>query len=160
MDYKFSILFVCTANIIRSSIASALFQKMMTEDGTINLWQIESAGTWAKAGQKVPTKVVELMKERGLDLFGHRSRLVTKEILNQFSLILTMEPGQKEALKVEFPEIADRVYMLGEMAGNYTAVADPEGRLLEEFVHTADEIEELLIHGNRKIVELAKNNKI
>ena len=155
MKHKYSVLFVCTANIIRSSMAAAFFRKMLIEYGTIDLWQIESAGTWAKNGQKVPHEVIGLMKERGLDLEGHRSRLVTGEILNKFSLILTMTAGQKEALKIEFPGIAGNVFMLGEMSGNGAAISDPSGEIMEEYQRTADDIERFLVSGKERITELA-----
>jgi protein-tyrosine phosphatase len=155
MSYKFSVLFVCTANIIRSAIAAAMFKKMLIEEGALEAWKIESAGTWTKNGQKVPVEIVALMKERGLDLEQHRSRLVTKEILKQFSLILTMEPGQKEALKIEFPEVADRVYLLGEMAGKNVAIADPAGGIMETYQNAANEIEAFLIQGKQKISQIA-----
>jgi protein-tyrosine-phosphatase len=156
MSNKYSVLFVCTANIIRSSIAAAMFKKMMTEEGMIDLWHIDSAGTWTKDGQKVPHEVIAIMKERGLDLHEHRSRSVTKEILHKFSLILTMESGQKEALKIEFPEIADRVYLMAEMSGKNSAISDPIGGRIEEYAQTANEVEKSLVQGRNKIIELAK----
>jgi protein-tyrosine phosphatase len=67
------------------------------------------------------------MKTMGLDTSGHRSRRVTGEMMADFDLILTMEAGHKEALLVEFPELAGRIYMLSEMVGDRRDIADPIG---------------------------------
>lgn len=153
----YSVLFVCTANLCRSPMSAALFTEMLKNDGVSESWCVESAGTWAKAGRRSPVKMCEVMAYRGLDLSEHSSRPITTELLHRFSLIVTMEPGQKEALIIEFPDIADRIYTLGELSGRNRAVEDPVGGTNEEFERTAVDIEELLSLGRTRITELAIN---
>src|SRR5438105_3004745 len=103
-----SILFVCTANQIRSPIAAALFKDMLINSGQAEGWRVESAGTWAQDGLPASGAAQRVMRELNIDLSQHRSRCVTRDLLAGFDLILVMEHGHKEALCVEFPAVADR----------------------------------------------------
>ena len=149
-----AILFVCTANICRSPMASAIFNEMLKENQASGEWQVESAGTWALDGQSVADGSQSVMGERGLDISDHRSISVSEELLQSFDLILTMEWGHKEALRTEFPEIANRIHLLSEMANQTGNVDDPYGGPISGYEETASEIEELLEAGYEKILRL------
>lgn len=152
-----AVLFVCMANICRSPMAAALFTNVLVEqrldqDG----WRIESAGTWAPAGRPVDPQVAAILSARGLDVHSHRSREVSGEMLLGFPLIIAMEPGQKEAMLVEFSGLKGRVYTLAEMAGENGSVEDPTGGPPEAYLQTAGEIERLLRRAFDNIVSMAK----
>lgn len=134
-------------------MAMGLFQKKVGSDPD---WRIESAGTWSIEGQPAASYTVEVLAQRGIDISDHRSRAVTGELLGQFNLILTMEEGHKEALRVEFPKIASRVYLLSEMVGEHYNIADPMGGPIEHFELTAQEFERIFENGFDKISELAE----
>ena len=150
-----SVLFVCTANVCRSPMASALFEDIASREFNDQGWLVESAGTWAVAGVPAAKNSRLAMNERGLDIEDHRSKTVTGELLSEFDLILTMERHHKESLSIEFPEISERVYALSEMVGQAYDIWDPIGGSLEEFKATADELENILIQGYEKIKRLA-----
>jgi protein-tyrosine-phosphatase len=135
-------------------MAEAIFKAKVEEEGTSN-WRIESAGTWALADRPAADFSQQVMAERGLDISNHRSRAISKEILDEFDLVLTMERGHKEALKAEFPECADRVYMLTELIGDQQDIDDPIGRSKEDYRATADEIDRLLTEGFDELGRLA-----
>jgi len=148
-----SVLFVCTANICRSPIASALLLAKLGREG--EEWKVGSAGTWALVGESAVQKVVEVLSERGLDISSHRAQMVERDLISQYNLVLTMEQGHKEALQVEFPELSARIFMLSEMLGLKYDIKDPIGGPLYEFEETAKEIERILSGGFEKITRLA-----
>ncbi len=153
---KPSVLFVCTANICRSPMAAALLlARIQKERADWEDWQIGSAGTWGLEGEMAAKNSRLVMAERGLDISAHRAQTVTAEMLMRYKLILTMEPGQKEALQVEFPTIADRVFLLSEMEGGSSAVADPYGGPVEGYRETAEKIDQILARGMTRIIALA-----
>lgn len=153
-----SLLFVCTRNVCRSPFAAALFLHRLQqqfEDRTL-VWRVESAGTWARKDELVPSKMQTIAREWGLDLSGHRSRCLNHELLRPFALILTMEQGHKEALRVEFPDVASRVHLLTEMSGVTLNIIDPLGGSWLDYLQMAREIDKWLTHGFEQIIRLAQ----
>lgn len=150
-----SVLFVCTANLCRSPMAAALFRDMVKRRGSDLDWRIESAGTWAAEGNPAVSQVQQVINERGIDLSDHLSQSVSEELLQRFNLILTMERSHKEALRVEFPSHAERIFLLSEITGFEHDIKDPIGGPASEYHVTANEIEELLERGFDQIVSLA-----
>ncbi len=152
-----SLLFVCTANQTRSPIAAALFMAQLKQAGQLAGWRIESAGTWVTDGLPASRTAQRVMQSMQLDLSKHRTRCVTAALLAPFDLILVMEAGHKEALQVEFPAIARRVYLLSEMVGataNPADIADPTGGSDDDVRETARLIARLLTQGITRIRQL------
>ncbi len=152
-----SILFVCTANICRSPMAMALF-KSKVENDALN-WRIESAGTWANEGLPASNNSKLTLNDFGIDLSSHHSRSVEHIPLDDYDLILVMEQGHKEALKVEYPKISDRVFLLYEMIDLKRDVHDPYGGRLVDYADTADEINQIITDGLSKIKKIAIENE-
>ena len=141
-----SVLFVCTANICRSPIAVALLRKIVQERPDADQWVIESAGTWGLDGEPAAAGSRRVSEEKGMDISAHRARTVTRELLKQFDLILTMEAGHKEALRLEFPEARRRIFQLSELIDHHFDISDPIGQPFASFQETAAEIDRIL-HG-------------
>lgn len=155
-----SIILICTANMCRSPIAEALLRKKLQNRFETARWRVESAGTWAIEGRKVASQVVEVMRRLyGIELSEHRTRSVSRSLLQPFDLILVMESGHKEAIRAEFPEYAPRVYLLSEMVGQVRNIDDPIGGETADFENTAHELDELLTQGLEDIVQLARGDK-
>lgn len=150
-----SILIVCTANQCRSPVAEALLRRQLAEHESNTPWTVESAGTWAIGARPVHAQMGKVAEEAGLDLSRHRARNVEDLALNSYALILTMEQSHKEALQVEFPQVADRVYQLTEMVGMSYDIADPIGGGAEDFRRTLQELKRLITFGLPRIVTLA-----
>jgi len=135
-------------------MASALFLRICTEKDKSHSWRVDSAGTWAHEGDPVAEGTKSVMKSRGIDVSSHRSKLVKKEIVEEFDLILTMEHGHKEALQIEFPSHSSRIYLLSEMVDKNIDIEDPYGGPILGYEKTANEIESLLREGFNTILSL------
>lgn len=151
------ILFVCTANICRSPVAEALLRDRLEERG-MDGWTVRSAGTWAIQERGAARNSIRVAAERGLDVGDHRSRMVSREMLDEADLILCMESGHVEALKAEFPEAAGRIYLLSEMAGESFGISDPYRGPLEAYQEMAANVADLIDGGLQRIVDLAWAN--
>jgi protein-tyrosine phosphatase len=150
-----SILIICTANQCRSPVAEALLRRQLSEHDNHTPWIVESAGTWAVGARPAHAQMCKVAEEAGLDLSRHRARNVEDLTLNNYALILTMEQNHKEALQVEFPQIADRVYQLTEMVGMKYDIADPIGGGTDDFRRTLQELKRLIAFGLPRIATLA-----
>jgi protein-tyrosine-phosphatase len=137
-------------------MAEALFRARLQEiEADWRSWRIESAGTWAVPGQPASLDAQLTMQKRGLDISQHRSRPVSAQLLAGFQLILTMEPGHKEGLQVEFPGFSSHIYLLSEMNGEFVTIRDPYGSSLQTYETAANEIDRRLINGMDRILRLA-----
>jgi protein arginine phosphatase len=143
-----SILFVCTANQFRSPVAAACLQERLQEAGLTSGWTVESAGTWAMEGAPMSTGVLRALRPLGINLEHHRPRPVSEELLRAFDLILVMEAGQKEALRIEFPAVLGRVFLLSEVAeGVPYDIPDPTRDPSYSFAAVAVEVRNLVRDG-------------
>ena len=69
-------------------------------------------------------------------------------------LVLVMDSGHRQALREAYPQSADRVHLLSEMAGEGGPVEDPVGSTIEKYRLTADRITDLLTRGLDRIRDL------
>ncbi len=146
-----SILFVCSANQCRSPMAEVLFEAFLVEKGAREEWRVESAGVWAYEGSRATTNAQEAMAERGLDLSQHLSQPADSTLLKQFDLTLVMEQRHKTVLQEQNPQLADRIYLLREIAGQEGDFADPVGGSLERYRAAADELEMIIKDSYERI---------
>ncbi len=153
-----SVLFVCTGNLCRSPMAKVLFQRLLEIKlpDQARLWRVDSAGTWTLDGKPASSGAQITTAQLGLSLDEHKSKQVTPEMMGDFNLVLVMEKGHKEALQIEFPDRADRVFLLSEMVGAKFEIDDPLGGEPSGYMATALQIEDLLDLGWKKISDLAR----
>jgi protein-tyrosine phosphatase len=138
-------------------MASAIFAHKLSQWGEGDHWRVESAGTWAVEGMPAAQNTqLTLAALYQTDIQEHRSRVVTHELLSSFDLILTMEKGHKEALQIEFPDLAGRVYLISEMIGDDKEIDDPIGGPLLDYRQTARELDGILTGGYQRIRQLAE----
>jgi len=150
-----SVLFVCTANRCRSPMAEALFKQEVVRRGEAGQWQIQSAGTWTEAGVPATQFSQVVMERRQIDLTQHRSQPVDGELLRAADVILVMTHNHRESLQAEFPEIAERVYLLSQLIDRQFDIEDPYGGSLDDYEACADDIQKILTNGWARLVELS-----
>ena len=153
-----SVLFVGTTNRYRSPFAAALFRKKLIEDGRMGSYRVGSAGTWTRSQLPSLPCVYDKAEALGLSLLKHDRVEVSEEMLSEYSLIVVMERGHKEALRIEFPDMRERVFLLSEIVDNvdYDILSLVKAR--EDVEAIIDELYQLLQRGSSKIWGLA--NKI
>jgi protein arginine phosphatase len=139
-----NVLLVCTGNICRSPLAEALLVRAL-KDRTMNGVTVGSAGTGAWDGAPASEGAYLVGLERGLDLSGHRARLLTRELVDSADLILTM--ARHHRARVDELGGEGRVFVLGEYAGregDEAEVSDPFGGDLDVYRDTCAELEALV----------------
>ncbi len=164
------VLIVCTGNTCRSPMAQAMLTQMV-QDKELRV-EVESAGVSAFGGDAPTPQAEQAMKGYGLDISTHRSRAVHVDMLAECDLILTMTSSHKQQILRVLPDMADKIFVLGEYAKyleqeNQTViqnstlidqksnmnpdvdtskwdVSDPYGQLVDSYIKTAREIKGLL----------------
>ena len=79
---------VCTSNQCRSPMAAALLANELSASGVKAV--IRSVGVHARVGASATAEAVAVMRERGLDISEHRSRLLDARHVRAADLVLGM----------------------------------------------------------------------
>lgn len=114
------VLFVCLHNAGRSQMSQALFERVAGDRH-----EAESAGT--TPADRVHPEVVEVMRERGVELSGARPRRLEREMAERADVVVTMGCGD------ECPYIPGKRYLDWDLP-------DPKGRSLDEVRAIRDDI--------------------
>lgn len=142
-----NILFVCTGNTCRSSMAEALFKKILEDIGKNTKGiKIKSAGTAAMENQPATPQAISVMREMGIDLSSHRATLLTPKLIDEADLILTMTLDHKRRILEMYPEAHGKVYLLKEFV--------EEKR---DFLKEIDEINKKISQKRRAVYDKYKN---
>ncbi|NLI95820.1 MAG: low molecular weight protein arginine phosphatase [Synergistaceae bacterium] len=116
-------------------MAEALLRKMMKERGLPG--DVSSAGLFTVDGLPATPFAIEAMKEWGIDLSGHRSRQLTRPLVEVADHVVGMTAEHVEALLAQFPEEHSRIRALG-----LPDIPDPYGKSLEIYRGVRDLLKE------------------
>lgn len=140
-DRMKSLLLVCTGNTCRSPMAEVLAEDLLAKKHGVSRdrlagagVRVGSAGIMTGGGAPASPEAVVVMRERGLDLSGHVSRPLSRELVQDADLILTMTRGHLEGLLTLVPDARDRAGLL-DVEGD---IEDPIGQSIEVYREVAD----------------------
>ncbi|RLV60381.1 low molecular weight phosphotyrosine protein phosphatase [Parashewanella curva] len=126
------ILVVCVGNICRSPVGEYLLKKQLPNK------HIASAGIASKKskleGKPADNSMIELASENGLDISMHQSQQLTREMCNEYDLILVMEKGHIDAVTSINPAVRGKTMLLGQWIGQ-KEIPDPYKMSKEAFEH-------------------------
>src|SRR2546425_4767635 len=139
--------------LFRSPLAAALLDRALAQRGIDGI-EVASAGTGAWDGAPVSEGAYLVGLERGLDLSAHRARLLTRELVEDADLILTM--ARHHRARVDELGGERHGVVLREDAGregDAAEVSDPFGGDLQVYRGTGAELEALLDTAVERIVK-------
>lgn len=132
------LLFVCSGNLHRSVMATALAAAMLEQAGRDAV--TGSAGTLGLQGRASPPQVLDVCAELGLDVSAHRCRPLTLSLIQHADAIIVMEEKHGDVVLRLAPEADSRLFFLGDYADEPGDVFDPIGQPTEVFRQSRDHI--------------------
>ena len=111
--------------------------------GRESRWTVRSAGTAAIDGIGATPAAIEAVDEFGIDMTGHKSAALTRQVAEQAAVIVVMTLGHREEVARRFPDLLERVSLMtafGDGMGS-TNIVDPIGMSADIYVIVRDEID-------------------
>ncbi len=145
MSSQFNVLVVCSGNTCRSPLAAAMLAAQLANDPRFGNVDVTSAGTSAWEGSPASEGSYLVALELGLDLSGHRARLLTGELVATADRILTMTKAHAD--RVAALGGGDKVVTIVEYAGGdpeASDIPDPFGAEVSAYRETASALQQLL----------------
>jgi len=159
-----NILFVCTGNTCRSSMAEGIFKYLLKNKNIDNI-NISSAGISAYEGEKANEKAISVLKSQGIDITSHKARQITDNIIEASDLILTMTYSHKMTILKYAPKASKKVFTLREFANTFNEentednfdIDDPFGMDYNVYEQSMEEIkselEKIIININKITID-------
>lgn len=158
----FKLLIVCTGNTCRSPMAEGIAKKIAQEKGLDN-FVVSSAGTGTADGYPATDYAIEAAKHWDIDIRGHHSTSLTRQLATDADLILAMAPEHVERIVSLDKSLKANTYVIKGFPNPYdrgqARVDDPIGGSLEQYNQTFLELDEILRKIFPKIIEMAENKK-
>ena len=121
------VLFVCTGNICRSTMAEYVFKDMVKKAGREQEFYIDSAGTSREEeGDGVHYGTREKLRQQGIPCGNHRARQMTRKDYEEFDYLIGMDDGNIRGMRrIAGGDPDGKIYKLLEFSGSSRNIADP-----------------------------------
>ena len=106
-----SMLFVCLGNICRSPFAALIAARRLEQAEDTRI-RCASAGIRTTQAARSPHEAREVAAAFGVSLDEHRPQTLTRELVDEYDLIVVMELRQLETLREAYPDAVDRIVLL------------------------------------------------
>lgn len=130
-----NILFVCTGDTCRSTMASAIFKSKIKERGIKNL-ACSSAGLFVGSELDINENARKALKRLEVKIPRHKATQLTEERLLKNKYVLTMTDDQRQTILNRFPYLKN-VYSLADFVGA-EQISDPYGKGEAEYFKVAN----------------------
>ena len=122
-EARVQVLFLCTANQVRSPFACAVARSIAAREQLPI--EFSSAGLM-EGGAPAAESIVRIATKSGLDLEGHVSRRVTAEMADSADIVVAMTGAHVVDLSADFPDLLGRAITLREAARATETLGPPE----------------------------------
>lgn len=151
------VLFICTGNTCRSSMATFLARDIQKKKFPQSEHLFDSAGLMAVDGIPASPQAIAVLGEWGVDLSPHKTKRFLPQMADKADLILTMTKAHRQWILDRLPEAQGKVYTLAAFAGlgdrdirdpfggsreSYAAAREDLAAILEEVLKKLDDTEE------------------
>ena len=133
-----NILFVCTGDTCRSTMASAITKQKIKERNLKNLG-CSSAGLFVGAEVNMNENAKKALKRLNVKVPRHKATQLTEDRIKKYRYVLTMTEEQKQTILNRFPYFTN-VFSLKQFVGAEN-VADPYGKGEAEYYNVARYLE-------------------
>lgn len=149
-------------------MAEAIFNNIVSSNSELsNIYIAKSAGTHAFDGDSASLHSKNVLNKLwNIDISSHRAKKITKDMIENSFLILTMTTSHKLHLISLFPEYKHKIFTLGEyaMCEGYCEktheydIPDPFGQDEESYEKCAEKIKMYIDKIVYKLLDLYKND--
>jgi protein-tyrosine-phosphatase len=124
-------------------------------------FSVVSAGIAACDGMKAAFTAVNVLEEMGIDLSGHRTRFLTRKMVDEADLVIAMTEEHKVEILRLAPGSQGKVIVFGELDSKRENpdIGDPLGGGEEIYRKTRDEIGRLVLRLIDYLADIFKVTK-
>jgi L-threonylcarbamoyladenylate synthase len=165
---KFNVVFVCTGNICRSPMGEGILKAMVKKTKFKDIFYIQSAGTLDLGPLPAHDFSLKIADDNEVDLSSHKAKQISKQIVDDASIIFCMAMNHLHYLKKHYPQQKHKFYLLKDWKREkplaVPSIADPIGHELKYFEKTYSdiytEIKRVLPYILNELKKFAEYNEI